>query len=202
MSSIAGAWRYPVYEPPVCMPQPPLVVSVRGPSRSGKTALCEALAHALAGRASVGWCKRTHHGLDLPHKSSGRIWAAGMAAMAVQAGDRIQVTTRPPSGTSADTLIAALPPGLDIVLFESHTPERFPAFLAESHPPAPGERLLGRFSLDTISAFTPAWAELLLDMADLASRRSCSHGHSISVRRPGAELAMAIGQERATTQCH
>ncbi|MCC6419911.1 MAG: molybdopterin-guanine dinucleotide biosynthesis protein MobB [Gemmataceae bacterium] len=181
---------------------PPLVVCVRGPSRSGKTALCEALIRALGARATIGWCKRTHHGLDLPHKSSGRVWASGAAAMAVQAADRVQVTVRPDpnAGRDADALIAALPAGLDIVLFESHSPERFPVFLAEAAEPVPDERVLGRFSLDRVEDLAPVWAESLLRMASPASRR-CGHGHSITVRRPGAELAMARGHEEVSPSC-
>lgn len=179
-------------------PLGPLVVSVRGPSRSGKTTLCEALVRELSGRARVGWCKRTHHGLDLPHKSSGRVWTAGAAAMAVSSADRLQVTLPPVPREDAHALVAALPPGLDIVLFESHTPEPFPAFLAEEYPAPRDEQVLGRFTLDRIPDLAPGWADLLLDISSAAvRRRCCGHGHVITVRRPGAGPAFAAQEDLA-----
>lgn len=171
----------------------PPVVCVRGPSRSGKTALSEALIRAIGGRARVGWCKRTHHELDLPHKSSGRVWAAGAAVMAVQSPDRLQLTFGPGS-PSAEALIAALPPGLDLVLFETHTPEAYPTFLAESYEPAPGEHVLGRFRFETVEDVAAEWADALLTFSRWTSPAFAPAGAPRRQCRP--DLDVAAGREK------
>ncbi|MBA4179001.1 MAG: hypothetical protein C0506_00265 [Anaerolinea sp.] len=67
---------------------------VRGPSRSGKTSLCERLVAGLVQSGlRVAYLKRTHHVLDLPGKSSARVWANEPALMVLRATDRLQVTT-------------------------------------------------------------------------------------------------------------
>lgn len=64
----------------------PVIVGVRGPSRSGKTALVERLiAEAHTAGWKVGWVKRTHHQIDLPEKASGSVWATARHDMQRQA---------------------------------------------------------------------------------------------------------------------
>ncbi len=46
----------------------PQVVCVRGPSRSGKTTMCQLLIGALAERGVKALPEATHHLLDLPEK--------------------------------------------------------------------------------------------------------------------------------------
>ncbi len=151
----------------------PLVVCVRGPSRSGKSTLCESLIRELRSDVRVAWTKRTHHCLDLPHKSSGRIWEAAPAAMVVHAPDRLQLTFPAPA-PAAESLVAALPPTIDLILLETHEPEPFATILAESLPPADGEQVIGRFSLETASTVAASLAAVIRTMlpADLLLARS------------------------------
>lgn len=126
------------------------VVCVRGPSRSGKTSVCERLIPFLAERnVRAAWVKRTHHQLDLPHKASTRIWTAGPVAMAVRTSDRVQLTLPPASGDVTE-LLATLPQGVDVVLLETHSPEPFPAIVAAVVEPAAGEKVIGRWALETL----------------------------------------------------
>ena len=68
----------------------PQVICVRGPSRSGKTSICERLVAGLEQSGlRVAYLKRTHHLLDLPDKSSARIWDSGPALMMLRATDRL-----------------------------------------------------------------------------------------------------------------
>jgi molybdopterin-guanine dinucleotide biosynthesis protein MobB len=128
----------------------PRVVCVRGPSKSGKTAMCERLIEGL-GQAGlrVAYIKRTHHVLDLPEKSSGRIWSAGPALMVIRATDRVQVTS--PVGTSElSHLLDMVPRGIDIALVETHQPEPYPTILAEALLPAENEQVFGSWRLPDI----------------------------------------------------
>jgi len=121
----------------------PVVVAVRGPSRSGKTALCERLTRALgADGLKVAWVKRTHHPVDLPEKSSARVWQAGTGATLLHADDRVLITV-PPRGREVHELVAALPGDIDLVLLETHEPEAVPTVLSTRLAPAPGEQVLG-----------------------------------------------------------
>lgn len=139
----------------------PVTVCVRGPSRSGKTALCEALIDELnASGLQVAYLKRSHHELDLPHKASGRIWTHGPAAMVLNAADRLQLTL-PRADGSAESLLALLPAGIDVALFETHSPEAYPTFLAECLDPADGEQVIGRWSMETTAALRGGFAELV-----------------------------------------
>ncbi|MBI5949758.1 MAG: molybdopterin-guanine dinucleotide biosynthesis protein MobB [Chloroflexi bacterium] len=129
---------------------------MRGPSRSGKTAVCERLAEALeANGYRTAYIKRTHHPLDLPEKASGRVWAKGPSAMVILTPDRLQVTTRPVAPTAA-RMLAALPAGIDVALFETHTAEDFPTILAQAIEPAEGEDVVGRWHLSTLDLDIPA----------------------------------------------
>lgn len=138
----------------------PVVIGVRGPSRSGKTALVERLVAALEPDTSVAYLKRSHHHLDLPEKASGRVWGQGPSAMVLRAVDRVQATFAPGDGTPAD-LLARLPVDIDLALLETHTAEAYPAFLAADATPAEGEVVLGRWALDTLEADAERAASVL-----------------------------------------
>lgn len=125
----------------------PVVIAVRGPSRSGKTAMVEKLvAESQLEGWRVAWIKRTHHQLDLPEKSSGRVWATSPAAMVVYSPDRLQLTVPPVSADSAE-LLKRVPDGIDLVLLETHAPEPFPTILSTRLEPEASERVIGRFEL-------------------------------------------------------
>src|SRR3990172_5568392 len=118
----------------------PQVVCVRGPSRSGKTTMCQLLIAALADSGvKAAYLKRTHHLLDLPEKSSGRIWANGPAAMVLRATDRLQITLPPGDGLPGD-LLAHVPADADIVLLETHEPEPYPTILSRLLEAAAADR--------------------------------------------------------------
>lgn len=128
------------------------VVCVRGPSRSGKSSLCERLITRLETRGiHTGYIKRTHHPLDLPAKASGRIWAAGPTAMLLRTPDRLQLTVAT-AGESAAGLVEALPLEVDLVILETHTSEPYPTILSRETDPEPGEQVICRWSLDSLEA--------------------------------------------------
>lgn len=141
----------------------PLVVCIRGASRSGKTTLCEALIAQLAPDLRVAWAKRTHHILDLPEKSSGRIWQSGPAAMVMLGPDRLQLTL-PAREPTAAALFAALPPDIDVILLETHEPEAFATVLSEASEAVDGENLIGRFTLETAGADAARLAVIIRGM--------------------------------------
>jgi molybdopterin-guanine dinucleotide biosynthesis protein MobB len=129
---------------------------VRGPSRSGKTAVSERLISGLgASGLRVAYLKRTHHALDLPEKASGRIWDRGPAAMVIRTGDRLQVTL-PAGEPSPASLIAAVPVPVEVILLETHSAEAFPTILSMLCEPHAGEDVIGRWSLDTLDEAAPA----------------------------------------------
>lgn len=175
------------------------MVAVRGPSRSGKTALCERLIGALAANGlQVAWLKRTHHELDLPGKSSARVWAARPAATVLRSADRLQLTL-PPGECDPHSLLAKLPPDIDVVLLETHEPEPFPAILSTRLEPAAGEQVIGRWELlhedEAAAASLPKVLALLpkdraLDHAFRAALR-LHGGHGCAGLVLGTRLAMA-----------
>ncbi|MBK6319407.1 MAG: molybdopterin-guanine dinucleotide biosynthesis protein MobB [Dehalococcoidia bacterium] len=125
----------------------PAVIAVRGPSRSGKTTMCERLIPALTAEGlRVAWFKRTHHTVDLPGKASDRVWLSSPAASVVRATDRLLLTL-PPGGSQPQDMLAQLPPGIDVVLFETHEPLPYPTILSSQLDPEPSENVLGRWSL-------------------------------------------------------
>lgn len=180
----------------------PAVVAIRGPSRSGKTALSERLVLALSARGlRVAWLKRTHHAVDLPGKSSGRVWAAGPAATALRAGDRLQVTL-PPGSTDPEAMLAVLPGDLDVVLLETHEPALFPTILSSRLTPAEGEDVIGRWDFLGEDAAAAALAPLVaarvpadraLDNAMRAALR-LHGGHGCAGLVLGTRLALAGAQ--------
>lgn len=177
----------------------PVVIAVRGPSRSGKTALVERLvAEGQAEGWKVAWVKRTHHGLDLPEKSSGRVWASSLAAMVVHAPDRLQVTVPPVSADSAE-LLKQVPDSIDLVLLETHAPEPFPTILSTRLEPEASERVIGRFELFGSEEAAGAVMPLLREMIP-ADRRfdgfmraalRLHGGHGCAGLVLGTRLAMA-----------
>ena len=181
---------------PICGP---VTVAVRGPSRSGKTTLCERLIAALGGlELRVAWVKRTHHAVDLPGKSSGRIWAAGPAATALRSGDRLQVTL-PPGEADARSLLSSLPPGIDVVLLETHEAEPFPTILSMQIQAADGAPVIGRWEFlhedEAVAASLPAVLGLLprdrvLDHAFRSALR-LHGGHGCAGLVLGTRLALA-----------
>src|SRR5678815_3196646 len=81
----------------------PVVIAVRGPSRSGKTTMCEQLVSRLGGRGlRVAWLKRTHHAVDAPGKSSDRVWLARPSATMLRAADRLAITLPACSDEASD----------------------------------------------------------------------------------------------------
>ncbi len=128
----------------------PVIIAVRGPSRSGKTALIERLIPLLRQRGyRVAYVKRTHHPLDLPAKASARVWAAEPQAMVLHAADRLQLTL-PVGGRSVEELVGHVPMEVDVVLLETHSPEPVPTILSTRLEPAPDEAVISRWSLCSV----------------------------------------------------
>jgi formylmethanofuran dehydrogenase subunit E len=168
----------------------PAVVCVRGPSRSGKTALCERLVAAIEARGKrVAYLKRTHHALDLPDKASGRIWQRGPSAMVLRATDRLQLTL-PPGARTVDSLLACFPPGIDLVLLETHTAEPFPTILSDRLLPAAGEEVIGRWALETVEAGVPGLVEAAL--ARLPSDRNLDLALRAALRMHGSHVCAGL----------
>jgi formylmethanofuran dehydrogenase subunit E len=177
----------------------PAVVCVRGPSRSGKTAMVERLVAALAssGRRSA-YLKRTHHELDLPEKASARVWAQQPAAMVLRATDRLQVTTAA-GDASVESLLAGVPDDVDVVLLETHSAEPYPTIRATNAEPGPQERLVGTWTpgepfdeaaarvLPAVLAMMPA--DPVLDHALRAAMR-VHGGHACAGLVLGTRLAL------------
>lgn len=141
----------------------PVVVCIRGASRSGKSTVCEALIAELGGEVRIAWAKRTHHCLDLPNKASGRIWQQQPAAMVMWSPDRLQLTLAPGAPTTA-ALFAALPPEIDLILLETHEPEPFVTILSETQDAVAGEQVIGRFGLQTAGFAATALADSIRAM--------------------------------------
>ncbi len=168
----------------------PVVVCVRGPSRSGKTTLCERLIAALEPRGiRIAYLKRTHHELDLPGKASGRAWLRGPSAMVIRAPDRLQITV-PPGDASPRELLDALPPGIDLVLFETHSTEPFPTLLSRTLDPAPGEDVIGRWTLATVDEDAGAAVDPLLSR--LPADKALDHALRAAMRLHGGHLCAGL----------
>ncbi len=180
----------------------PVVVCIRGPSRSGKTTMVTRLVPLLAAAGvRVAYVKRTHHLLDLPEKSSGRVWAAEPAAMVIRAPDRVQVTL-PAGDASAREVLRHVPREADVVLLETHQPEPYPTVLAAAFEPCPGERVIGRWELGSVEADADAAAaairallpgDLVLDRA-LRAARELHGGEACAGIILGTRLALYAGE--------
>ena len=181
----------------------PQVICVRGPSRAGKTTTCELIISALNAHGfKVAYVKRTHHLLDLPEKSSGRVWERGPSAMVMYASDRLQLTL-PPGGGTAEELVAALPLDVDVVLLESHAPEAYPTILSSLLPDEQEAPVIARWELGAIEATVDAIAPLLVSLvpADrqldrrLRTALEFHGGHGCPGVILGTRLALLAGQE-------
>jgi formylmethanofuran dehydrogenase subunit E len=179
----------------------PVVVCVRGPSRSGKTTMVRGLVERLSPDGlRIGYAKRTHHALDLPEKASGRVWAAAPAAMVIEAPDRVQLTFAPGDGSAAG-LVRRLPTEIDLVLLETHSPEPYPTLRSELLGPAPGEETIGTWSLSEVDAALDRAeaavrellpANLTVDRA-LRAARELHGGHACAGLILGTRLALFAG---------
>lgn len=177
----------------------PVTFAVRGPSHSGKTAMCERLVSALSGDGlKVAWLKRTHHLVDAPGKASDRIWLRGPAVTALRSADRLLLTLPPGSANPRD-MAANLPEDIDVVLLETHEPEPFPTLLSDQLEPTTGEAVIGHWSLyeedSAVAAALPAIRERLPrdHELDLAMRRALRlhGGHGCAGLVLGTRLALA-----------
>jgi len=173
------------------------VFCVRGPSRSGKTSVSERLIPLLSERGfNIGYVKRTHHELDLPNKSSSRIWESGPGAMVIHAGDRVQ-TTHAAGSREVGDLAARFGPEIDIILVETHTSQPYPTILAGACTPEPDEQVIGRWEMDSIEADVAGACEAITEIAppdtDLrrALRAAAAHhgGHACAGLILGTRLA-------------
>ncbi len=168
----------------------PVVICVRGPSRSGKTSVCERLIAALEPRGvRVAYLKRTHHDLDLPGKASGRAWLRGPSAMVMRAPDRLQLTV-PPGDASPRELLDVLPPGIDLVLFETHTHEPFPTILSRALEPAGGEEVIGHWAFETVDEDAASLVEPVL--ARLPADRALDHALRAAMAVHGGHLCAGL----------
>jgi molybdopterin-guanine dinucleotide biosynthesis protein MobB len=117
-------------------------VAVVGASGAGKTSLLEDLLPALRGRGfAVGAVKHASHGFeaDRPGKDSQRLFGAGADAVALVSAAQVATFARPePGGPRLRDALAALPPGLDLVLVEGFSWERIPRVVVA----APGDARL------------------------------------------------------------
>ncbi len=177
----------------------PHLFAVRGPSRSGKTATCERLVSGLSVNGiRVAWIKRTHHCVDLPGKSSDRVWAAAPAATILRSDDRL-IVTLPPGSSEPSEMLASLPDDLDVVLLETHEPVAFPTLLSNFETPGEHEEVIGRWDLyaedSAVAAVLPLIIATLpsdrtLDLA-LRSALRLHGGHGCAGLVLGTRLAIA-----------
>ncbi len=168
----------------------PVVVCVRGPSRSGKTSVCERLIAALEPRGvRVAYLKRTHHELDVPEKASGRAWRKGPSAMVLRSPGRLQMTV-PPGDATPGELLRVLPDGIDIALFETHSPESYPTILSSALDPADGEAVLGRWRLETIDADAASLVERLVRL--VPADRALDHALRAAMKLHGGHLCAGL----------
>ena len=177
----------------------PITIAVRGPSHSGKTALCERLVEALGARGLlVAWVKRTHHIVDTPGKASDRIWQRSPAVTLLRSDDRLVVSSAPGSTKPAD-ILGASPVAVDAVLLETHEPEPFPTVLSNLLEPVADEVVIARWAfMDEASAVAPA-VEAVESMLpddrefDFALRRAIQFhgGHGCAGLVLGTRLALA-----------
>lgn len=164
--------------------------------------MCERLVSALGQSGlRVAYLKRTHHLLDLPNKSSARVWQNAPALMVLRATDRLQVTMDAGDGTVAD-LLQQVPVDVDLVLIETHEPEPFPTILSDELTPQPDERVFGRWRLSELEAAMERLAPTLeaLIPRDRALDRTLRTalafhgGHACPGMVLGARLAVTAGR--------
>lgn len=177
----------------------PVTLAVRGPSRSGKTTLCERLVEELsASGLLVAWVKRTHHAVDTPGKASDRIWRRSPAVTLLRSEDRLLVTS-PSGSTRASDILRASPVAVDVVLLETHEPEPFPTILSDQLEPVADEQVVARWTfLHEASAVAPAVTAVRAMLPgdrefDFALRRAIQFhgGHGCAGLVLGTRLALA-----------
>jgi molybdopterin-guanine dinucleotide biosynthesis protein B len=121
---------------------PPCVIGVVGASGAGKTTLLERLLPALRAQGlAVAAVKHASHGFeaDRPGKDSQRLYEAGADAVALVSAAQVATFARPrPGGPRLHDALAALPPGLDLVLVEGFSWEPVPRVVLA----APGDARL------------------------------------------------------------
>jgi molybdopterin-guanine dinucleotide biosynthesis protein B len=164
----------------------PTVVAVVGASGAGKTSLLEALLPALRARGlAVGAVKHASHGFeaDRPGKDSQRLYAAGADAVALVSAQQVASFVRPaPGGPRLRDALAALPPGLDLVLVEGFSWEPIPRIVIAAPGDARLREHLGGELIAVIAApparpgapprFEPAWLAALIEILASRARRS------------------------------
>ena len=109
--------------------------------------------------------------------------------MVVRSPDRLQLTV-PPGDASPAELLAALPDGMDLVLFETHTHEPYPTILSTTLDPLDGEDVLGRWSLATVDADAAALVEPLLAL--LPADRELDHALRAAMKLHGGHLCAGL----------
>jgi molybdopterin-guanine dinucleotide biosynthesis protein B len=138
----------------------PHVVGVVGASGAGKTSLLEQLLPALRARGlAVGAVKHASHGFeaDRPGKDSQRLYAAGADAVALVSGRQVACFARPaPGGPRLRDALAALPPGLDLVLVEGFSWEPIPRVVIAATGDARLREHLGGGEVIAVLASPPA----------------------------------------------
>lgn len=77
--------------------------------------------------------------------------------MVLRTADRLQLTL-PPCPEDAADVLAFVPEGIDVVLFETHSPEPYPTILSALFEPTPGEEVIARWRI----AGDPEAADLAL----------------------------------------
>lgn len=107
----------------------PIVVSVAGRSKSGKTTLLEKLIGELKRRGRrVAAVKHSVHEVDLdqPGKDSWRLARAGSDAVAIASPGKISVTKKLSREASVEEILALLGNDYDVVLLEGFKGTRIP----------------------------------------------------------------------------
>jgi molybdopterin-guanine dinucleotide biosynthesis protein MobB len=152
----------------------PVVIGIVGRSGSGKTSLLEHMIAALESRGiAVGAAKHASHGFlaDRPGKDSHRLYESGARAVALISIGQTATFTRCAHPPSIEAALAALPPGLDLVLAEGFSWEPIPRVLVRGpgHAPKPDD-LSGGEVLDIVEVRSyPKGAPPVFDPAKLAS---------------------------------
>ena len=130
----------------------PTIVCIRGPSCSGKTAMAERLIAGLSTQGHrVAYVKWSYDEPDLQDSSSMRIWHTKPVAMVRSGQARVDIMYPQLAGPSIEDLLAYVPGAADIILIETHQPERYPTLLARVSTPEPGEQILQRWDLNTMA---------------------------------------------------
>jgi len=109
--------------------------------------------------------------------------------MVLRSPGRLQVSLPPGDATPAD-LLAVLPDGIDLALFETHSPEPFPTILASALEPVPGENVLGRWTLATVDRDSAALVEPLLSL--LPADRQLDHALRDAIKIHGGHLCAGL----------